>query len=480
MKWKVEVLGDRPSEGTVQLLARRTDLPMDSVLLSFSRGETVVCAGLSEGEAQKIADGLKRDRGVTCRVLPDGEGTPEPVQLYRVLLVNYRPGYRTRLRRRLQEMTRLPQEQVIDWLSRMPFALSKGVDSETARKIRKSLTESGGIVRIETETPIQENLATRRKSNAVFRPSPRSEPKTDESDTLFGRKEPAESHGTASGEPPVTGLPEGFFTGPPPLDTIHTPDGVVLMHPPPRFAAGIPSVCMDTGYALEPPLLPDSDPGAIPCVLVLAPPEAQSTEPPPVVGSRAFSSWANETAPDRVILHPPPSRLDTGMFLPPVLQRRAAAPVSETPLPVREDTMPKGPSQGGETVLHPAAEAEPEPPVEPSREEIKARTVLSDFRVLTGGGPLRLFLCRPSPDDEDTVVEALRDVLGVSVRDSWDLLRKAPTLVREFEDHTSAILTVHQLESRGVTVSLSRRSTDGRSGPDGTGEGLRAWLTGNG
>lgn len=479
MKWKVEVLGDRPSEETVRFLTSRTDLPMDGVLLSFSRSETVVCGGLSESEAQEIADGLKRDRGVTCRVLPDSDRTPDPVQLFRVLLVNYRPGYRTRLRRRLQEMTRLPQEQVIDWLSRMPFSLSRGVDSETARRIRNSVTESGGIVRIEAETPIQESLATRRKSNAVFRSRPRPGPETDAGDTLFGRKEPAAVQAASSGEPPVTGLPEGFSTGPPPLDTVHTASGVVLMQPPPRFAAGMPSVCLETGYDLEPPLLPDSDPTAVPDPIVLDPPPSQSTDPPPVVGCRASCSRAGEPAPERVLLYPPPSRLDTGMFLPPVLERRGSAPGAGEPVPVSDEGSPDGPAQDLETCSVPDREADPDRPQGPSVEEVKARAVLSDFRILTGG-PLRLFLCRPSPDDEDTVVEALREVLGVSVRDSWDLLRKAPTLLREFTDHTSAILTVHQLESRGVTVSLSRGTPEGRPGPEGSGEGLRAWLTGNG
>ena len=140
MKWKVIVQGDKPSVESEHVLTERTGLPLDKILVAFINKDDIVCNGLSEGEAQEIADSLRRDPGIQCRILPDHEEEAEPVPLFRVLLINYRPGYRTRLRRRLQELSRLPQEQIVQWISRMPIALSRGVNSETAKSIdRKSV-----------------------------------------------------------------------------------------------------------------------------------------------------------------------------------------------------------------------------------------------------------------------------------------------------------------------------------------------------
>ena len=442
MKWKVEIIGDSLSEASVQLLTDKTDLSLDSILLSFSRDEKVVCGGLSEAEAQEIADRLKRDGGITCRVLPDSDRKIEPVPMFRVLLVNYRPGYRTRLRRRLQELTRLPQEQIIHWLSRMPFALSKGVDSDTARRIKKSVMEAGGIVRIEAETPIQENLSARRRSNAVFRPR-RVEEEKDASDALF-RKEPPGTDACESGEPPLAAVPEGYLLEPPPLDRIDTSQGLIVMHPPAAFSPGIPSVPSSGGLSVLPPVLPRLMTNTMPNVLEFRPPPTPSDDPPPVVGSREHSPWADEPSPEKVRFHPPPSSTAPGALLPPVL---AADADTDAPEGGGPDISGAGKDDNGES---------------------------------GGNGSLKLFLCQPAPEDEDTVAEALRDIMGVSLRESWDLLRKAPALLREYLDHTSAVLTVHELESRGVTVSLSRRRPDGCAGAAEARQGFRAWLKTNG
>ncbi|MBN2587096.1 MAG: hypothetical protein JXA64_06435 [Candidatus Fermentibacteraceae bacterium] len=475
MKWKVEVLGKSPSEVSVRVLNERTGLPVESILLLFSRDEKVVSGGFSETEAQELADRLKRDKGISVRVLPDSEVRTEPVPLFRVLLVNYRPGYRTRLRRRLQELTRLPQDQIILWLSRMPFVLSKGVDSEAARRIKRSVTEAGGIVRVETETPFQESLSERRKSNAVFRSWTHAGEEEDASDSLF-RKEPEKAQEAAEEVPPVADLPDGFQAEPPPLDIIETDGGVVIMYPPARFAVGAPAVSHIGDYRLEPPVLPDTSVDAVPHVLEFLPPEAPSTDPPPVVGTREHSPWAEEPAPDVVCLFPPPSGIDTDRLLPPVLGEREES---------QADLF--GDEAGTETgtILTEAAASGTETPLK-EIEESDEETGAADFKIarnleeISGGRPLRLFLCRPAPEDEDTVAEALRDVMGVSLRESWDLLRKAPLLLREYLDHTSAILAVHQLESRGVSVSLSRGESLKVLRSNGEGEGFRAWLAKNG
>lgn len=451
MNWKVEVVGDSPSEASVHVLARRTDLPLDSILMAFSRDEKVVCGGLSESKAQALADRLKRDPGVTCRVLPDSDASPSPVQLFRVLLVNYRPGYRTRLRRRLQELTRLPQEQIIHWISRMPFVLSRGVDGETARKIKKSVTEAGGIVRIETETPFQESLSARRKSNAVFSAGrTAAAEEADASDELFRREPKAAPEGEEV--PPVAELPEDHFFEPPPLDSFETDGGTIVMRPPSRYTPGAPAAFIREDFRRVPPVLPEQDPGAMPRVLEFSPPEAPPADPPPVVGSREHSVWADEPAPDVVLLYPPRGRFDTAMLLPPVLDAGSG-----------EDE-----DQDDETFL--------------------SNLFRSSTRIADNGPPeddimedgsLKLFLCRPSSGDADRVARALQDIMGISPGESRKLMRNAPVLLREYPSHARAILTVHQLESKGVTVFLDRRNPEPVSPPTDS-RGFRAWLASNG
>jgi hypothetical protein len=351
----------------------------------------------------------------------------------------------------------------------MPFALSKGVDSETAKRIRKSVTEAGGIVRIETETPFQESLSDRRKSTVVFRPGP-STGEEDASDSLFRKEKPKEPV-SSSEAPPVTGLPEGYQAEPPPLDMIETDGGVVVMHPPVRFTPGIPRVSHREEYGLEPPVLPDLSREEVPQVLEFQPPEAPSTDPPPVVGTREHALWADEPSPEVTCFFPPQARIDPDRLLPPVLVRE------EVPA---EDLF-GGPETRSGTDGSPAGE-----PVARASEELAVEIIEASLKKALGrnggrsGGPLRLFLCRPAPEDEDTVAEALRDVMGVSMRESWDLLRKAPALLKEYIDHTSAILTVHQLESRGVTVSLNRAGNVEATHTNGDDGGFRAWLTKNG
>lgn len=452
MNWKVEVAGDSPSEASVQALAGRTDLSLDGILMAFSRDEKVVCGGLSETEAQALSDRLKRDPGIICRVLPDSDASPSPVQLFRVLLVNYRPGYRTRLRRRLQELTRLPQEQIIHWLSRMPFVLSRGVDGETARKIKRSVTEAGGIVRIETETPFQESLSARRRSNAVFSSGRTiASEEADASDVLF-RREPNSGQEGEEEAPPVAVLPEDHSFEPPPLDSFETDGGTIVMRPPSRYTPGAPETFVREDFRRVPPVLPEQDPSALPQVLEFSPPDAPPADPPPVVGSREHSEWADEPAPEVVLLHPPPARFDTGMLLPPVLEE--GGDEEEEP----DDATFLRNLFGSST-----RKEENGPPEEDSRED----------------GSMKLFLCRPSSGDEDRVARALQEVMGIPPGESRKLMRSTPVLLREYSSNARAILTVHQLESRGVTVSLDR-NVPGPAGAPADSGGFRAWLASNG
>ncbi len=444
MKWKVTVQGDKPSVESAHVLTESTGLPLDEILNAFSHEHEIECNGLAEGEAQKIADSLRRDPGIQCRILPDHVEEAQPVPLFRVLLINYRPGYRTRLRRRLQELTRLPQEQIVQWLSRMPIALSRGINSETAKRIKKSIIESGGIVRIEAESLQQESVLSRRRSNAVFRTSEiTADSDTSSSDLLFGVQT-----GTTDDDisliPPVIDLPEQYSIGPPPTDEFETSSGRVFLQPPARFTVGLPSKSLDGGFLETPPVLPDVSNRTIPEIVEFSPPEVVIGDSPPVVGSDLIISGP---PPDIVILYPPPGSIFQHLLLPPVLEESGEDPLSsEDDAPDDEKTTENDPESG----------------------EINEDAVL------------RLFLCTPAPRDEGRIAEALREVLGVSLRESRALLKKTPALLETCADHKRAIKIAHELNSLGVTVSITRGNLAEELPSVPTRTGFQAWLSKNG
>jgi len=455
MKWKVIVQGDEPSEQSIRLLTERTGLLMDKILMAFSHEDDIVCNGLSEGEAQKIVDSFRRDPAIRCRILPDHEEKVKPVPLFRVLLVNYRPGYRTRLRRRLQKLTRLPQEQIVLWLSRMPIVLSKGIDSETARSIKKSITEAGGIVRIEAESLPQESVSPRRRSNAVFRTREVTADSDDNlSDTLFGvlTDTTDTTDDDTSVIPPVSGLPEQYSVGPPPTDEFETTGGRVFLQPPARYTVGLPSKSQNGGFLETPPVLPDVSNRGIPETIEFSPPEVLSGSSPPVVGSRGGNSSVGPP-PDTVILYSPPGRIFQHLLLPPVLEE------------LREDDYFNGDDSSGGAVMN---------------NDLKSGSDESVESNGTEGSVVRLFLCTPSLMDEARVAEALREVMGVSLRESWDLLRKTPALLETCVDHRRAIRIAHELDVLGVTVSLTRGNLTAGAPSVSAGEGFQAWLSKNG
>jgi len=444
MKWKVVVQGDKPSVESARVLTERTGLPLDEILAALGHEDDIVCNGLTEGEAQKVADSLRRDPGIQCRILPDKEEEIQPVPLFRVLLVNYRPGYRTRLRRRLQELTHLPQEQIVQWLSRMPIALSRGINTETAKRIKRSITESGGIVRIEAESLQQESISPRRRSNAIFRTREIAE----DSDTSFSGPLFGVQTGTTDDDvsliPPVLDLPEQYSIGPPPTDEFETSSGRVFLQPPARFTVGLPAKSLEGGFLETPPILPDISNSSIPEIFEFSVPEILSGDLPPVVGSDSIVSGPS---PDIVFGYPPPGSIFQHLLLPPVLKEfREDLLLSEDDEPDEVDYPEKDPESG----------------------ELNENEVL------------KLILCTPSPDDEDRIAEALREVLGVSLRESWDLLRKTPALLATCLDHRRAIRTAHELNSLGVTVSITRGDLAEELPSVDSSAGFQAWLSKNG
>lgn len=460
MKWKVIVQGDKPSVESVNVLTEHTGLLLDKILMAFSHEDEVVCNGLSEGEAQKIADSLRRDPGIHCRILPDHEEEVPPVPLFRVLLVNYRPGYRTRLRRRLQILTHLPQEQIVLWLSRMPIVLSKGITSETAKRIKKSMTESGGIVRIEAESLLQESVSPRRRSNVVFRTREHTTDSDNNlSDSLFGNQ-----IGTTDDDvcpiPPVSGLPEEYSIGPPPTDEFETSSGKVFLQPPARFTVGLPSKTLEGGFLETPPVLPDVSNRSIPETFEFSPPEVVNGDAPPVVGRDSVTCGP---PPDIVILYPPSGSIFQHLLLPPVLEGSRKGPFST------ENDSPDGAG----------TDNGPESDIDSIRDG-SACSNTDEYEESNEDAVLKLFLCTPASEDEDRIAEALREVLGISLRESWDLLGKTPALLETCVDHKRAIKIAHELDSLGVTVSLTRGNMTAGAPSMAAGEGFQAWLKKNG
>ncbi len=142
MSWRVLARAENPAPGTLATLEELTGLGRGEVLLALRRNGLLVGDGFEEERARALSKTLG-DLGLICSVSPDE--SPEAT-LFRVVLTGFKPGHRARLRETLQKLSGLPPEQIVVWLSRIPFVLRDSVDHETARRIKRTLVESGGMV----------------------------------------------------------------------------------------------------------------------------------------------------------------------------------------------------------------------------------------------------------------------------------------------------------------------------------------------
>jgi len=142
MFWKIVLKGDNPSGRLLAVLYARTGETIESVrkMLGSPAG-MVLQAGLPRDSADTLASELPSDGSVQILVQPD-EAVYVPV------LMGYRPGSRGRLRIALQKLSRLPTEDVIRFLARIPIALKLDADLSTAESIKTILEKAGGIVEI--------------------------------------------------------------------------------------------------------------------------------------------------------------------------------------------------------------------------------------------------------------------------------------------------------------------------------------------
>lgn len=142
MLWKIVLRGSNPSGRILAVLYARTGATIDSVreMLGSPAG-LVLQTGLSRERAQTLSAELPNDGSVQIQTQRD-EAACVPV------LMGYRPGSRGRLRVALQKLSRLPTEEVIRFLSRIPIALRPDADRATAESIKRILEKAGGIVDI--------------------------------------------------------------------------------------------------------------------------------------------------------------------------------------------------------------------------------------------------------------------------------------------------------------------------------------------
>ncbi len=148
MDWRVIARGLSPSGEAVVHLCTRTGLPASEVRRGLtSDGGLVIREGMERDGADSLAASLSFN-GITLEVVPSA---PRTGCGFRVVLTGYSPGSRGRLRTALMRLSRRSDEEVIGFLARIPFALRRNADPETAASVRRFIEAAGGVVEIRPE-----------------------------------------------------------------------------------------------------------------------------------------------------------------------------------------------------------------------------------------------------------------------------------------------------------------------------------------
>ncbi len=147
MRWKVVVRAENPDASTLFTLEELTGLSRGEVLLALRRNGLAAGDDLDEDRARALADSLG-GLGLSSTTLPSPGREESPSPLFKLVLTGYQPGSRARLREKLEKLSGLPPEQIVLWLSRIPFVLRDSVDHDTARTIKRALLEAGATVEL--------------------------------------------------------------------------------------------------------------------------------------------------------------------------------------------------------------------------------------------------------------------------------------------------------------------------------------------
>ena len=227
MNWKVVVQSDNPAAEALGTLGELTGLNRGELLRALRRGSLAVGDGFDRARATRLAKSLREEFGLEAIALPDprqGETSGTPT-LFRVVLTGFQPGRRASLRRSLERLSSLPPEQVVLWLSRIPFVLRDRVDHTTARRIRRAITDAGGMIDMR---PVMESGETvHSRSPAEGESGSRTEVPAG-GDSASGPppappRPPARDTAAKSAPPPQL-----FFLPPPPPEEMEPPPPVAL------------------------------------------------------------------------------------------------------------------------------------------------------------------------------------------------------------------------------------------------------------
>ncbi len=275
MDWKVVVHAENPSGEALGTLGDLTGLNRGELLRALRRGTLIAGTGFDRPRASSLARSLRDDFGLEATAVPapgDRRADTGPT-LFRVVLTGYKPGYRARLRESLQRLSGLPPEQVVLWLSKIPFVLRDGTDHDTARKIRRAITKAGGMIDMK---PVMDHPEVRPRgpggSEAGREPAAEGESRRSE--------EVSEEPPPAPASPPIPSREPQRASAPPPR--------ICFLPPPPPEEPQAPPVIeeeLEQQPEEAPPTLRFCKPrsGFVPPPVVEVIEPAGPVEPPPVV-----------------------------------------------------------------------------------------------------------------------------------------------------------------------------------------------------
>ncbi|MBD3369396.1 hypothetical protein GF402_03420 [Candidatus Fermentibacteria bacterium] len=298
MHWKVVVKAENPSRRALDTLGEITGLSRSEALLALRKGELVAGDRFAKSRAENLARSLREDLGLdaTAEQVED-RSSESRSPLFRVVLAGYRPGYRARVREKLERLSNLPPEQVVLWLSKIPFVLRDNVDHQTARSIKRIMTEAGAIVDFGPSGVGEEGKPITVGPTITTRPGPtvRNEP-------AVKTEEPTEEEPEAPPVPPMVSEGPGAYRSVPPP--------VLNFLPPPEPDVEAPPLVEFEPERSEPPprMSYRSPPRELSLPPVLGPTEVCSGAPPMLLVTEPVGDdggTGEEERPFLLILHRP-------------------------------------------------------------------------------------------------------------------------------------------------------------------------------
>jgi hypothetical protein len=246
MSWRVVVKAENPDPRALAALEELTGMARGEILLALRREGLTAARDQPEEKARALSASLA-SLGLNP-VVVETSGSRQAAS-FRVVLTGFRPGSRARLRECLERLSGLPPEQVVVWMSKIPFVLKDNAGHDAARTVRKLVQEAGGLVELRpVDLPpgdLPEKPRPRREEMARPAPAPPAESIAAPPETV-----PDEPPAAPEDAPPA--LP-GFRTDEPPALRFRAPGRA------PEVPPAIPSA---SELSLVPPAIPPAPPVA--------------------------------------------------------------------------------------------------------------------------------------------------------------------------------------------------------------------------